>query len=146
MAAESKGAVYWVSYCILSLLIQAGAISLCDRHFSVSSFSHGVDTLGDIAVSHLSQRILDDPPPQVDPSFYEGQNDTQGQISIIIIHHLQQKMDAHNKYMQFLADVGLMDRVTCRTHHGNVIPTQNLLCEHGELLQAAISLRKLHNQ
>ena len=118
---------------------------MCDEHFSVASFTEGLNTLGDAAVFHLSQRILDDPPPQVDPSLSDGQGDSQGKRSIII-YHLQQKMEAHNKYVQFLNDVGLLDRLTCMTHRGKQIPTRKLLCEHGELLQAAVTLRKQHNK
>lgn len=127
--------------------VQAGAISVCDEHFPSSAFSHDMNTLGDSAAAHLSQRILDDPPPQVDPSFYEAGADTQNQISVIIIHHLQQKIEAHKKYVHFLVDVGLLDRLTCVTYHGHAIPTSRLLLnEHAELLQAAITLRKQHCQ
>lgn len=126
--------------------LQAGARTVCAEHFPRSSFHQGLNTSGDCAVSHLSQLILDDPPPQVDPAgFSEGQADTQGQKSMIIIYHLQQKMDAHHKYVQFLLDVGLLERLTCVTRRGEVVPTSKLLCEHGELLQAAATLRKMHN-
>ena len=118
-------------------------MTLCDGHFSVASFAYGVNTVGDTAVFHLSQRILDDPPPPVESG---GEELTQGRGSIIIIHHLQQKMEAHNKYVQFLLDVGLLDRLTCLTHRGQQLPTRKLLCEHGELLQAAVTLRKQHNK
>lgn len=96
-------------------------------------------------MAHLSQLILDDPPPQVDPSFAEGLLDVQGGKSTIILYHLQQKMEAHNKYVQFLSEVGLLERLTCVTHSGDVVPTCKVLCEHGELLEAAKTLRKMHN-
>lgn len=126
-------------------VLQASATTLCDEHFSSTAFHKGLNTPGDCAVSQLSQRILDDPPPQVEPSFGEGQLDTQVHKSTIIIYHLQQKMEAHNKYIQFLADVGLLGRLTCVTHHGEVVSTNRLLCEHGELLEAAKTLRKIHD-
>ena len=116
---------------------------MCDQHFPVASFTHGVNTLGDAAIFYLSQRILDDPPPEVDSLLSDQQG---GKKSIVIIYHLQQKMEAHNKYIQFLLDVGLLDRITCTVHHGKQIPTRMLLCEHGELLQAAITLRKQQNK
>ena len=122
--------------------LQAGATTLCEEHFPRVSFHQGLNTSGDLAVSHLSRLILDDPPPQVDPSFSDA---VQGQKSMIIIYHLQQKMEAHNKYIQFLLDVGLLERLTCVTHGGNVMPTKKLLCEHGEQLQAATTLRKMHS-
>ena len=122
-------------------------MTLCDEHFPASSFSHGLDTLGDRAVILLSQRILDDPPPQMDPSFYEGQADIQGQNPVIIIYHLQQKVKAHDKYLHFLEDVGLLERVTSTLYHGSAVPTKRLLVgEHAELLQAAVTLRQQHNQ
>ena len=65
---------------------------------------------------------------------------------MIVIYHLQQKMDAHTRYIEFLGAVGLLGRVSCVTHHGCPIPTNKLLCQHGELLQAAITLRKIHNR
>jgi hypothetical protein len=117
-------------------------VSLCDEHFPESSFHSGFNTRADCAVSHLSQLILDDPPPQVDP---DGQAEVQGHKSIIIIYHLQQKMEAHIKYVQFLADVGLLSRLTCVSHHGNVAPTSKVLCEHGEMLEAAKTLKKMQN-
>lgn len=114
-------------------------MSLCDEHFSIMSFARGLNTLGDAAVFNLSQRILDDPPS-------DEQGDPQRKRSIIIIYRLQQKMEAHNKYVQFLKDVGLLDRLTCLTHREKQLPICKLLCEHGELLHSALTLRKLHNK
>ena len=127
---------------------QAGAVSMCDQHFPVSSFSHGVDTPGDLAIVQLSKLILDDPPPQVDPSMNEGLGlaDSQEPKSMIVIYRLEQKTEAHNRYVQFLINVGLMDKMSCVRHCKRILPTQLLLREHGELLQAAITLRKMHNQ
>lgn len=55
-------------------------------------------------------------------------------------------MEAHNKYIQFLVDVGLLSRLTCVSHHGEVVPTNKVLCEHGEILEAAKTLKKMQNR
>lgn len=102
-----------------------------------------MDTPGDLATVVLSHLILNDPPPSVDPDLSEGP----GQKSIIILYRLQQKIDAHTKYIQFLCEVGLIDRVTCvHRQHANILPTGVMLCEHGELLQAALTLRKIQDK
>ena len=128
-------------WCLLH--VQASAASLCEEHFPSASFHAGLNTCGDCAVIHLSELILDDPPPQVDSSFSDAQGDAQGKKSLIIIYHIQQKIEAHNKYIQFLVDVSLLSRLTCVSHHGDVVPTTKVLCEHGEILEAARTLKKM---
>ena len=122
------------------LVLQASATTLCEDHFPAVSFQQGLNTSGDCAVSRLSQLILDDPPPPLDST------EPHTHKSVITPYHLQQKVEAHNKYIQFLVDIGLFNRLTYVSRDDEVIPTIKLLCEHGELLQAAITLRKLHNR
>ena len=117
---------------------------MCEELFSETSFYHGVDTLGDLAVIQLSRLILDDPPPQVDSTISEGPDVYER--SRIIIYRLQQKIEAHDKYIQFLNGVGLLERVACVSHRKNIISTRLLLREHGELLQAGVIIRKHHDQ
>ncbi len=51
-----------------------------------------------------------------------------------------------DRYMGFLADSGLLDRLTAITVRGRGLDTRLLLCEHAEKIQAAIAVRKTHNQ
>ncbi len=111
-----------------------------------------MNTLGDMAAVHYSQLILDDPPPPVDPSdpSFRGPGGPAGQGSMILIHRLQQKIEAHAKYLKFLEEVGLMERLTCVRHDTLVTPTRTtptwqVLQEHSELLQAALNIRKVHD-
>ena len=123
-------------------------MSVCEEKFPMATSTRGgVNTLGDMATVHLSQLILDDPPPQVDPS----DSSSGGQASMIIVYRLQQKIEAHGKYVRFLEEVGLLERLTYVRHGGaatvaRVTPTRQVLQEHAELIQAALSLRKVHDQ
>jgi len=103
-----------------------------------------------MAVVHYSQLILDDPPSPVelsDPS----SGGSGGQGSMIVLYRLQQKIEAHSKFLHFLEEVGMMERLGC-VRHGNVTtptrvtPTRQVVQEHAELLHAALSLRKSHDQ
>ena len=51
-----------------------------------------------------------------------------------------------DRYMGFLADSGLLDRLTAVTVRGRGLDTRLLLCEHAEKIQAAMAVRKTHNQ
>lgn len=109
----------------------------------MASFACGYDTPGDKAAIRLSQLIIDDPPPDV---IGHSVNDGQEHKSMIIIYRLQQKIEAHSKYVRFLVDVELLDRLSHVTHKSVIVPTSFVLCQHGEILQAAFTLRKLHDR
>ena len=125
--------------------LQASVEAMCEEHFPLSSFSSHLDTVGDLGVVGLSILILDDLPVTSDPGWSDG-GDTSGGKSLILIYRLEQKLLAHNRYLGFLADSGLLDRLTAVSVRGRGLDTRRVLCEHAEKIQAAISVRKSHNQ
>ena len=124
----------------------AAARDICDHHFPPEAFYSSLNTLGDLAIVQLSEMVLDDPPPTSDPQWNESLDVSGSGAPLILIYRLEQKFQAHSRYVQFLTDVGLLDQLTCVRVRGRAMPTSMLLCEHAEKIQAAITLRKLHNQ
>ena len=124
----------------------AAARDICDQHFPSEAFFSCLDTMGDLAIVQLSEMVLDDPPPTSDPQWNESLDVSGSGAPLILIYRLEQKFQAHSRYVQFLIDVGLLDRLTCVRVRGLSMPTRLLLCEHAEKIQAAITLKKLHNQ
>ena len=124
----------------------AVARDICDHHFPPEAFYSCLDTLGDLAIVQLSEMVLDDPPPTSDPQWNESLDMSGSGAPLILIYRLEQKFQAHSRYVQFLTDVGLLDRLTCVRVCGRAMPTRLLLCEHAEKIQAAVTLRKLHSQ
>ena len=123
------------------------ARDICDHHFPSEAFYSCLDTVGDLAVAQLSEMVLDDPPPTSDPRWSDTlEGGGASSASLILIYRLEQKFQAHSRYVQFVTDVGLLDRLTCVRMRGRSMPTCLLLCEHAEKVQAAITLRKQHNQ
>uniref|UniRef100_A0A8C3A5V1 Nuclear pore complex protein Nup133 n=1 Tax=Cyclopterus lumpus TaxID=8103 RepID=A0A8C3A5V1_CYCLU len=66
--------------------------------------------------------------------------------SLIILHQLEDKMKAHGCFMDFLLQVGLLDRLGHSTVRSSVMATRLLLCEHAEKLQAAMVLKNHHTK
>ena len=124
----------------------AAARDICNHHFPPEAFYSCLDTIGDLAIIQLSEMVLDDPPPTSDPQWNESLDVSGSSAPLILIYRLEQKFQAHSRYVQFLTDIGLLDRLTCIRVRGRSMPTCMLLCEHAEKIQAAITLRKLHNQ
>lgn len=124
----------------------AAAREICDHHFPPEAFYSCLDTLGDLAIVQLSEMVLDDPPPTSDPQWNDSLDVSGSGAPLILIYRLEQKFQAHSRYVQFLMDIGVFDRLTCVRVRGRSMPTRLLLCEHAEKIQAAITLRKLHNQ
>ena len=136
---------------VVSSPVQAKAVSVCEEEFLPSFFSSGgvVNTVGDQAVLQLSQLILDDPPPSLDTMDGPAPSGTGGghaSSSMILIYRLQQKVEAHCKYLHFLLEVELLHKLTSVQGHTGVMATVLVLREHAELLQCALTLRKLHDQ
>lgn len=123
------------------------AQDICNVNFSAAAFSSSLDTLCDLSVMQLSEMVLDDPPPTSDPRWNDGgEGGGASNSSLILIYRIEQKLQAHLRYVQFLSDVGLLERLTCVSVRGRPILTRLLLCEHAEKIQSAITLRKLHSQ
>uniref|UniRef100_A0A3Q3QI17 Nuclear pore complex protein Nup133 n=1 Tax=Monopterus albus TaxID=43700 RepID=A0A3Q3QI17_MONAL len=66
--------------------------------------------------------------------------------SLIILHQLEDKMKAHGCFMDFLLQVGLLDRLGQVTVRSSPMATRLLLCEHAEKLQAAMALKNHHSK
>ncbi|KAA8593128.1 hypothetical protein FQN60_018583, partial [Etheostoma spectabile] len=66
--------------------------------------------------------------------------------SLIILHQLEDKMKAHGCFMDFLLQVGLLDRLGRVTVRSSPMATRLLLCEHAEKLQAAMVLKNHHGK
>uniref|UniRef100_A0A4W5RQB5 Nuclear pore complex protein Nup133 n=1 Tax=Hucho hucho TaxID=62062 RepID=A0A4W5RQB5_9TELE len=64
--------------------------------------------------------------------------------SLIILHQLEDKMKAHGCFMDFLLQVGLLDRLGQTAVRSSPMATRLLLCEHAEKLQAAMTLKNHH--
>uniref|UniRef100_A0A8D3BKD8 Nuclear pore complex protein Nup133 n=1 Tax=Scophthalmus maximus TaxID=52904 RepID=A0A8D3BKD8_SCOMX len=66
--------------------------------------------------------------------------------SLIILHQLEDKMKAHGCFMDFLLQVGLLERLGQVTVRSAPMSTRLLLCEHAEKLQAAMVLKNHHTK
>lgn len=119
----------------------------CEAHFPPESFSSRLDTPLDCTVARLSEMVLNELPTS-DPRWSDGgsRDSAGGSSSLIIIYQLEDKLQAHHKYLQFVTDVGLLDKLTGVSVRGYPVLTRWLLCEHAEKLTAAITLRKMHSQ
>ena len=90
-----------------------GAVGIIEQHFPLESFSAGADTPADMAVVALSLLVLDDP-PSPEPSEGGGGGGGGGR-AIIMLYRLEEKLAAHLRYVEFLCDTALLDRVSTHT-------------------------------
>lgn len=102
----------------------------------------------DAMVTQINLDLVDDYPAS-DPRWAESVPDESGGFpltSLIILHQLEDKMKAHVCYMDFLLQVGLLDRLGSVTVRSSPMATRLLLCEHAEKLQAAMVLKNQHSK
>uniref|UniRef100_A0A8C8MJS5 Nucleoporin Nup133/Nup155-like C-terminal domain-containing protein n=1 Tax=Oncorhynchus tshawytscha TaxID=74940 RepID=A0A8C8MJS5_ONCTS len=92
----------------------------------------------DLVVTRINLDLVDDYPAS-DP-----QSAGFPLTSLIILHQLEDKMKAHSCFMDFLLQVGLLDRLGQTTVRSSPMATRLLLCEHAEKLQAAMTLKNHH--
>uniref|UniRef100_A0A6Q2XRS8 Nuclear pore complex protein Nup133 n=1 Tax=Esox lucius TaxID=8010 RepID=A0A6Q2XRS8_ESOLU len=100
----------------------------------------------DLVVARINLDLLDDYPAS-DPRWAESVPDESAGFpltSLIILHQLEDKMKAHGCFMEFLLQVGLLDRLGQTTVRSSPMATRLLLCEHAEKLQAAMTLKNHH--
>ncbi|XP_040926973.1 nuclear pore complex protein Nup133 isoform X2 [Betta splendens] len=100
----------------------------------------------DTVVTQINLDLVDDYPAS-DPRWAESVPDEGAGFpltSLIILHQLEDKMKAHSCFMDFLLQVGLLDRLSCVTVRSSPMATRLLLCEHAEKLQAAMVLKNHH--
>uniref|UniRef100_A0A8C3A3Y0 Nuclear pore complex protein Nup133 n=1 Tax=Cyclopterus lumpus TaxID=8103 RepID=A0A8C3A3Y0_CYCLU len=99
-------------------------------------------------VTRINLDLVDDYPAS-DPRWAESVPDESAGFpltSLIILHQLEDKMKAHGCFMDFLLQVGLLDRLGHSTVRSSVMATRLLLCEHAEKLQAAMVLKNHHTK
>uniref|UniRef100_A0A3B3YUM1 Nucleoporin Nup133/Nup155-like C-terminal domain-containing protein n=1 Tax=Poecilia mexicana TaxID=48701 RepID=A0A3B3YUM1_9TELE len=101
----------------------------------------------DGVVVQINLELVDDYPAS-DPRWAESVLESAGfpLTSLIILHQLEDKMKAHCCFMDFLLQVGLLDRLSQVTVRSSPMATRLLLCEHAEKLQAAMVLKNHHNK
>lgn len=102
----------------------------------------------DSMVIQINLDLVDDYPAS-DPRWAESVPDESAGFpltSLIILHQLEDKMKAHGCFMDFLLQVGLLDRLTQVTVRSSPMATRLLLCEHAEKLQAAMVLKNHHTK
>ncbi|XP_061582042.1 nuclear pore complex protein Nup133 [Cololabis saira] len=99
-------------------------------------------------VTQINLDLVDDYPAS-DPRWAESVPDESAGFpltSLIILHQLEDKMKAHGCFMDFLLQVGLLDRLAQTTVRSSPMATRLLLCEHAEKLQAAMVLKNHHSR
>uniref|UniRef100_A0AAQ5XLK5 Nuclear pore complex protein Nup133 n=1 Tax=Amphiprion ocellaris TaxID=80972 RepID=A0AAQ5XLK5_AMPOC len=102
----------------------------------------------DNMVTQINLDLVDDYPAS-DPRWAESVPDESAGFpltSLIILHQLEDKMKAHGCFMDFLLQVGLLDRLSQVTVRSSPMATRLLLCEHAEKLQAAMVLKNHHTK
>ncbi|XP_069579818.1 nuclear pore complex protein Nup133 [Brachyistius frenatus] len=102
----------------------------------------------DNMVTQINLDLVDDYPAS-DPRWAESVPDESAGFpltSLIILHQLEDKMKAHGCFMDFLLQVGLLDRLGQVTVRSSPMATRLLLCEHAEKLQAAMVLKNHHTK
>ncbi|KAM7008916.1 nuclear pore complex protein Nup133 [Tautogolabrus adspersus] len=124
-----------------------GAQTVTDELFPVDSDGEEGAEL-DGVVTRINLDLVDDYPAS-DPRWAESVPDESAGFpltSLIILHQLEDKMKAHGCFMDFLLQVGLLDRLSQVTVRSSPMATRLLLCEHAEKLQAAIVLKNHHTK
>ncbi|KAI3353546.1 hypothetical protein L3Q82_020061, partial [Scortum barcoo] len=122
-----------------------GAQTVTDELFPADSDGEEGAEL-DSVVTRINLDLVDDYPAS-DPRWAESVPDESAGFpltSLIILHQLEDKMKAHGCFMDFLLQVGLLDRLGQVTVRSSPMATRLLLCEHAEKLQAAMVLKNHH--
>ncbi|XP_061626192.1 nuclear pore complex protein Nup133 [Phyllopteryx taeniolatus] len=102
----------------------------------------------DAIVTQINLDLLDDYPAS-DPRWAESVPDESAGFpltSLIILHQLEDKMKAHTCFMDFLLQVGLLERLGHIWVRSSPMATRLLLCEHAEKLQAAMVFKNQHTK
>ncbi|KAF7651514.1 hypothetical protein LDENG_00110160 [Lucifuga dentata] len=122
-----------------------GAQTVTDELFPAESDGEEGAEL-DTVVTRINLDLVDDYPAS-DPRWAESVPDESTGFpltSLIIFHQLEDKMKAHGCFMDFLLQVGLLDRLSQTAVRSSPMATRLLLCEHAEKLQAAMVLKNHH--
>ncbi|XP_056441809.1 nuclear pore complex protein Nup133 [Gadus chalcogrammus] len=126
-----------------------GSQVLVDELFPAEGAGEGEEGAElDEVVTRIDLDLVDDYPAS-DPRWAESVPEESGGFpltSLIILHQLEDKMKAHTCFMDFLLQVGLLQRLGQVTLRGGPMATRLLLCEHAEKLQAAMVLKTQHGK
>ncbi|MBN3309249.1 NU133 protein, partial [Amia calva] len=102
----------------------------------------------DQVVTQIDLDLINDYPAS-DPRWAESVPDETAGFSnnyLILLHQLEDKMKAHYSFMDFLCQVGLLERLSLVAVRGASMATRLLLCEHAEKLAASIVLKNHHSK
>ncbi|CAK6978621.1 nuclear pore complex protein Nup133 [Scomber scombrus] len=124
-----------------------GAQTITDELFPVDADGEEGAEL-DGMVTRINLDLVDDYPAS-DPRWAESVPDESAGFpltSLIILHQLEDKMKAHGCFMDFLLQVGLLDRLSQVTVRSSLMATRLLLCEHAEKMQVAMVLKNHHTK
>ncbi|KAI6648474.1 Nuclear pore complex protein [Oopsacas minuta] len=103
-----------------------------------------IDSLADVGVLEVSRIIVNDKPAS-DPRWLQQiEEDPSG--SLIIQQQMQHKLVAHETFVSFIRETGLMGRLGLVTYQDKVMPTCAVLSSHSEKLVACLILRRLHTR
>ncbi|XP_066515739.1 nuclear pore complex protein Nup133 [Hoplias malabaricus] len=119
-----------------------GAQNLTDDLFPADGEAGELDTV----VTQIDLDLVDDYPAS-DPRWAESVPDESAGFtltSLILLHQLEDKMKAHHFFMDFLLQMGLLDRLSSSSVRSSPMATRLLLCEHAEKLSAAVVLKNHH--
>ncbi|XP_058496946.1 nuclear pore complex protein Nup133 isoform X2 [Solea solea] len=122
-----------------------GAQTLTDELFPADDDGEEGAELDSVVVQ-INLDLVDDYPAS-DPRWAESVPDEGVGFpltSLIILHQLEDKMKAHGCFMDFLLQVGLLERLGQVSVRSSPMATRLLLCEHAEKLQAAMVLKNHH--
>lgn len=121
-----------------------GAQSVADELLPSENEGEGVGI--DEVVAQISLDVVDDY-PTADPRWAESLPDEGAGFSLsslILLHQLEDKLKAHGCLMDFLNQMGLLERLGSTIVRSSPMATRLLLCEHAEKLSSAIVLKNFH--
>ncbi|XP_063058946.1 nuclear pore complex protein Nup133 [Engraulis encrasicolus] len=122
-----------------------GAQAVVDELFP-SELDGGEGAELDEVVAQISCDLVDDFPAS-DPRWAESVPDERAGFpltSLILLHQLEDKMKAHGCLIDFLNQMGLLERLSSTDVRGSPMATRLLLCEHAEKLTSAMVLKNHH--
>ncbi|KAJ8364873.1 hypothetical protein SKAU_G00137040 [Synaphobranchus kaupii] len=157
-AMESSLRLYTVAQEDKTKLLKAAFLQFCRKDLLGAQamtdelFPPDIDGEKDVeldeAVTQINLDLVDDYPAS-DPRWAESMPDESAGFSVtslILLHQLEDKMKAHSFFMDFLQQVGLLERLGVAMVRSVPIATRLLLCEHAEKLSAAIVLKNHHTK
>ncbi|XP_077461332.1 nuclear pore complex protein Nup133 isoform X1 [Stigmatopora argus] len=147
VAQEDKPRLLKAAFLQFSRNDLMGAQALIDELFPTGDDEAEGSEL-DAMVTQIDLDLLDDYPAS-DPRWAESVPDESAGFpltSLIILHQLEDKMKAHSCFMDFLLQVGLLERLGHVWVRSSPMATRLLLCEHAEKLQAAMVLKNHHSK